>query len=184
MLSFLLTLVEESDRDKVERLYNKHHKNMLKYAITKLRNMKSNDVQHDAEDAVQNAFIKIVKYFKSIDFSRSEQEITCYVYSILANEIYDLVKKSNKTAPLYDREFDGVGILNPARLVELQEDYDKLVKAIEDMDEIYSTAMFMSLVLDLSVDEIANIIGAEKKTVYTRLERGQKLLRKAVKGVE
>ena len=39
----------------------------------------------------------------------------------------------------------------------------------------------MSVVTELSIDEIAALTGVAKKTVYTRLERGRKLLKKCWK---
>ena len=182
MLSFLLALADESDRDRIEELYNKYHNDMLKYAIAKLSEMGSNDAQHDAEDAVQNAFIKIVKNISNIDFSRTEKEIKCYVFSILAHEIYNIFNPPAKIVALDEETIVSANSYTPAQYAEYQENYDILVKAIEDMNEIYSTTMFMSVVAELSIDKIAELTGVAKKTVYTRLERGRKILQNALEG--
>jgi RNA polymerase sigma factor (sigma-70 family) len=182
MLSFLLTLADESDRDRIEELYNKYHNNMLKYAIAKLSEIGSNDAQHDAEDAVQNAFIKIVKNISNIDFTRTENEIKCYVFSILVNQIHDITNRDDKTVELNENAISSTDFYTPDQYAIFQENYDNFVKAIEEMDEIYTSTMFMAVVKNLSIDEIAEQMGIAKKTVYTRLERCKKLLKKAMEG--
>ena len=182
MLSFLLALADESDRDRIEELYNKYHNDMLKYAIAKLSEMGSNDAQHDAEDAVQNAFIKIVKNISNIDFSRTEKEIKCYVFSILVNQIHDITSRDDKTVELNENAISSADFYTPDQYAIFQENYDNYVKAIEEMDEIYTSTMFMAVVKNLSIDKIAELTGVAKKTVYTRLERGRKILQNALEG--
>ena len=183
MLSFLLTLVDESDREKVEKLYKKYHDRMLKYAIAKMKSQGDDNAQHDAEDAVQNTFVKVIKSIDSITLNRSENEIKCYIYSILVSEIYNILRRTNITLQLDENDINSAEDYTPAQYAEFNEDYDKLVKAIVSLDEIYSTTIFMSVVAELSIDEIAALTGVAKKTVYTRLERGRKLLKKVLEGV-
>ena len=182
MLSFLLALADESDRDRIEELYNKYHNDMLKYAITKFTEYGSGDAHCDAEDAVQNAFLRIVKYISNIDFTRTEKEIKCYVFSILVNQIHDITSRDDKTVELNENAISSTDFYTPDQYAIFQENYDILVKAIEDMNEIYSTTMFMSVVAELSIDKIAELTGVAKKTVYTRLERGRKILQNALEG--
>lgn len=182
MLSFLLALADESDRDRIEELYNKYHNDMLKYAITKFTEYGSDDAHCDAEDAVQNAFLRIVKYISNIDFTRTEKEIKCYVFSILVNQIHDITSRDDKTVALNENAISSTDFYTPDQYAIFQENYDILVKAIEDMNEIYSTTMFMSVVAELSIDKIAELTGVAKKTVYTRLERGRKILQNALEG--
>ena len=64
MLQFLLTLADESEHSKIEELYNTYHADMLRYATVKFAQGKC--CQY-AEDAVQNTFIKIVRYIDKLD---------------------------------------------------------------------------------------------------------------------
>ena len=61
MLLFLLALTDEKDRDKVQEIYDKYHIEMYKIAKHKLANRP--DAEGEAEEAVQNAFIKIIENF-------------------------------------------------------------------------------------------------------------------------
>ena len=75
MLLFLLSLSDESNYGKIEYIYNTYHDYMMKYAVSKLRSVNRANTFYDAEDAVQNTFMKIVKHIDNIA-SRSEQLCT------------------------------------------------------------------------------------------------------------
>ena len=57
-----------------------------------------------------------------------------------------------------------------------------MVKAIETLDERYSTTLYMVYCQEMTVNEIAEMMGISTKTVYTRLARGRKLLLDTIKG--
>lgn len=71
------------------KLFDRHSKRFLKIARKSLRS------KDDAEDAVQNAFVKIYKYGRS--FSFDDGKFTPWANSILKNCIADQIKK-------YERE--------------------------------------------------------------------------------
>ena len=54
--------------------------------------------------------------------------------------------------------------------------YAVAMDTIKKMDEKYSTTMFYYYQKELSVSEIAELMGVSEQTVYTRLRRGKKLL--------
>ena len=58
MLAILLSAIEsDKDRQKFAEIYEKYHFRMERTAIKILKE------QSDAEDAVQNAFMQIIKYY-------------------------------------------------------------------------------------------------------------------------
>jgi RNA polymerase sigma factor (sigma-70 family) len=68
--------------------------------------------------------------------------------------------------------------------IDLHMMYDEVVKAIADLDEIYSMTLLLRYEKGMKPDEIAETMGISNKTVYTRLSRGKKLLREALKGAK
>lgn len=78
---------------------------------------------------------------------------------------------------IYENEYDYIEEL------DAQENYNKIVKAIEDLDEKYSSSLYMFFCEKMSVQEIAKIMGISPKTIYTRIARGKKLLFDSLKGV-
>ena len=100
MLQFLLTLTDESNHGKVEHIYNTYHEYMMRYAISKLQAAGRTNASYDAEDAVQNAFMKIVKHIDKIDFSRGDKDVKNYCLTILCNEVYNVLQDNEKTLSL------------------------------------------------------------------------------------
>ena len=63
----------------------------------------------------------------------------------------------------------------------MQEIYKKVVLAFENLDEKYSTTLYLFYNEGMSIKEIAKTMGISEKTVYTRFERGKKLIINAIK---
>jgi len=136
MLPFLLTLTDESNHGKIEDIYNKYHEYMLKYAIVKLKGAGRQNAVYDAEDVVQNTFVKITKYINNFDFSRDERDVKNYCFSILNNEICNLLSDNEIFFEL-NEEFYNENEYNYIEKLEIQENYNKIVKIIEKLDEKY-----------------------------------------------
>ena len=66
--------------------------------------------------------------------------------------------------------------------LEIKENYAKIVNAIAALDEIYSTTLALVYLQEMPIKDVAKMMGISPKTVYTRLERGKKLLLNSVKG--
>ena len=175
MLSFLLTIADKSDHEKVEYIYHRYHQEMLRIAAYQLRGMGSHNCKLDAEDVVQNAFVKIVRHIGKIDFSRGDSAVHSYIMTILAHEaiifmsdvVYCDSLESHENTPSDDDFLEQLHI---------REEYQKVVSAITRMDERYSITLSLRYVENMSVKEIAAVLGIEEKSVYTRIERGKKKL--------
>ena len=76
-------------------------------------------------------------------------------------------------------EYDGYNIIED---VDIQMMYEDVVKAIDDLDPVYSTTLLLKYERGMTPDQIAEQMDIPVKTVYTRLSRGKKLLRDALKG--
>lgn len=61
MLQFLLSISDESNHSKIEYLYNRYQKEMMRVAKSRLKQLGMPNYEIDAEDVVQNAFVKIAK---------------------------------------------------------------------------------------------------------------------------
>lgn len=175
MLQFLLSISDESDHAKIIYIYNKYHEFMIKFAVSKFKNMGRSNYVFDAEDAVQSAFVKITRYINNIDFSASEKNIKNYVFSILSNEICNIISENTEFDEL-DEEFYDKTDDDFIEELHIKERYNQAVRAIENLDERYSTTMFLLYCNEMSVNEISDLMDISSKTVYTRISRGKKLL--------
>ena len=181
MLQFLLTLTDESNHGKIEHLYNKYHDYMMKCAVTKFKSLGRSNYTYDAEDAVQNAFMKITKYIDKIDFSRDEKDVKNYCLAILSNEICNVLSDNQENYE-FDEEFSSAGEYNFIEELKMKECYGEIVRAIEKLDDKYCTTLQLFFCKEMTPNEIAELMGISPKTVYTRLARGKKLLLETLKG--
>ena len=98
MLAILLSAIEsDKDRQKFVEIYEKYHIRMERTAIRILKE------QSDAEDAVQNAFVQIIKHFEKI-YEISSENLPFWIISIVKNEALSILRKNQKITSLEDKE--------------------------------------------------------------------------------
>ncbi len=175
MLQFLLSIADESDHAKIEYVYYRYRDAMLRVAKARLHRMGVPNYELDAEDAVQNAFVKIVKHINRIDFSADDKAIRAYILKIVVNEAMGVAKDhqitddiSELAAKIEDGDFFGQ--------MRVQERYEDVVEAIGKLDERYSIPLSLRVGENMEIKEIAELLGIAEKSVYTRLERARKML--------
>jgi RNA polymerase sigma-70 factor (ECF subfamily) len=181
MLLYLISLVEDKDVPKIEYIYNKYHADMLRFAKCRLKKAKIPSYVTDAEDVVQNAFCKICKYISKIDVNVHERVLKTYVLTIVANESNNFISNYEFVEP-FDDGYAEMGDDDFIRKINIAESYERVIKAIESMDEKYSITLLYRYHKGMSVKQIADFMGISEKTVYTRLLRGRKLLLEMLEG--
>ena len=181
MLEFLLSISDPSEHEKIILIYEDYYELMLKYAVSKFKNIGRRNYVYDAEDAVQNSFMKITRYISNIDFSLGEKSVKNYVFSILSNEIYNFLNNNEEFDEL-DEEFCEKLEYDFLEELDIKERYNDIVKTIESLDEKYSTTLCLFYCQEMSVKEISDLMGISEKTVYTRISRGKIQLKNSLKG--
>ena len=181
LLNFLLSISDERVLADVERLYRTYYEDLLRFAQYRLKQSGLKNYEIDAEDAVQNAFVKITKYIDKINVDAPEKAVRSYVFSIVANEVTDIVSR--------DRQCDDIeeyaDFLADEEIIEkmsIKESYRNVVKIIKRMDEKYSTVLMYYFCYDMSVKEIAKMLNVSENTVYSRFSRGKLILLKTIGG--
>lgn len=178
MLLYLISRVEREDAPKIEYLYNRYHGVMMRFAKARIKRAGIKSYESDAEDVVQNAFLKMCKGVKNIDLDAGETRLRAYVLSVVANEVnsflsdYRRVEQLDECCDVTDKDFFEV--------LSIKENYERVVRVIAEMDEKYSITLMYRYTNSMSVKEIAELMGINEKTVYTRLSRGKKLLLEAL----
>ena len=143
---------------------------------------------HDAEDVVQEAFVRALRYFESL----REGDARAWLLAIVRNTCYTWLEK-NRPADMVAIEDEGVlsadaeslghaspGESNPEVIV-LQSAQKKLVnQALEELPVAYREVLVMRELEDLSYKEIAQAAGVPIGTVMSRLARGRELLRRTI----
>ena len=132
----------------------------------------------DAEDAVHDAMLKIIKHIDVIDTSDIKRlKPLCGV--IAKNSAIDIARhKDNRYEELDDEgeNIDGDG--SPEEVLLKNETYDIIVESLRMLDEKYRDVLMLKYREDLKEREIALLLGIPEKTVDTRIRRGKEMLKK------
>jgi len=139
---------------------------------------------HDAEDVVQEAFMRALRYFDAMKGSEARP----WLLRIVRNTCFTWLEKNRPAdvVPLDDSEEGSAQMAAAAdydtpEVILLQSANRKLVnQALEELPVGFREVLVMRELEDLSYKEIAHIAGVPIGTVMSRLARGREMLRKLV----
>lgn len=146
----------------------------------------------DAEDLVQETYLKAFNSFGSF---KQGTNLKAWMYRIMTNTYINSYRKAKRRPAqssadeLTDNQLyttsghDSTG-LESAEVEALKEMPDAAISnAMNDLPEDYRMVVYYADVVGLAYKEIAEIMGTPLGTVMSRLHRGRKLLRGALKDV-
>ena len=164
MLIFLLAALEsEEDRREFAVIYEQYHARLENAAMRILKN------QTDAEDAVQNAFMQVIRHFEKISEIPCK-ELPFWLISIVKNESLMILRKRSRIVPLPDIE----SLVDTAKAVT---QYSELVELLRQLPDTYRAVLEMKILFGYSDQDIAKGLGISETAVSTRASRGRALLR-------
>ena len=178
MLFFFLAMLETpEDKQKFAELYEANRGLMFSTAKA---------ILHDdsfAEDAVHEAFVRLIKHFNKLE------EFTCnqirnYLVIIVKNAAIDIYNERRKMTEIsFDEAYETDGRYADSAL-DARLDYEELLEVIDQLPEIYSEALYLSYHLGLSVNEIAASLSLSVSAVKLRLMRARQKLRALLEEVK
>lgn len=135
-----------------------------------------------AQDAVQEAFLKV---FRSINKFQFRSSFKSWLYRVAVNEAITLlrrrkIKEELEPVPGAGRESGGAGAVRdwqPEEAVLDSEERRLLRDAIGQLDPVHRSVVVLKYFHEFSDTEIASIIGCPPGTVKSRLHRARELLR-------
>jgi RNA polymerase sigma factor (sigma-70 family) len=175
-------LVEESRKGNVEafeELIKDYKKTAYNIALRIMRNVE------DAEDASQEALIKI---FKNISSFNMESTFKVWMYRIIVNTCIDFKRRKNISTVSIDETMDlGSGrevqreisdeSYNPDALIERNYNTQLVNDAINALEDDFKTIIILRDIKGFTYDEISQILSCNLGTVKSRLSRARKRLR-------
>ena len=143
------------------RVVTQYSDMLLYLACTRL------DSTADAEDAVQEVFLKLLT--AGLSFRDAEHEKAWLIRATLhrASDIRRMAERRN--VPLDPDRTAGLAAPAPEM---------SLLSAVRELPEKYSTVIHLHYYEGYSIKEIANLLGVPTATVGTRLARGRERLRR------
>lgn len=164
MLAVLLAALEsDEDKQKFTEIYELYHAQMEQTAIRILKD------QHDAEDAVQNAFMQIIRHFEKI-YEIPCEKLPFWIICIVKNEATTILRKNKRIVQLENWD---------SFTVEAEDitDYQELVHLFSRLPESYRAVLEMRILLGYTGKEIARYLDISESAVNTRFFRGRALFR-------
>ena len=164
---------QTGDINAFESLYRQYEKLVLKNAFFIIGQ------KEEAEDVLQQVFLSVWKSRKTFDPEKGK--LSTWLYRITVNEC--MKKQHHKKEPVMD-------LVENARLKEVTDDpvqsimkkeqYESLLKAVNNLDSKHRSILVLRYFNDLSYDDIAKVAGIPLGTVKSRINNGLRLLREKV----
>jgi RNA polymerase sigma factor (sigma-70 family) len=132
---------------------------------------------HAAEDVVQAAYLRALKFFGGFRGANSR----AWLLTIVRNTCYTWIeqKRARGQETAFDEEIHGVesSAMGPASRVLREEDEQSVRRAVEDLPAELREVVVLRELEGLSYKEIAAIAGIPMGTVMSRLARARDRLR-------
>jgi RNA polymerase sigma-70 factor (ECF subfamily) len=150
-------------------LFNRHHRRFMRIAK---RTLRSTD---DAEDVVQEVFVRIYKYGKK--FPQNGGKFTQWSNTIFKNCLADQINKyKNATVTLTDE----MANINPELQMNLQDDYSDSDKGyvqfvLNKIGGVTAEIINLRFILGKSFKEIAKTLNIKSNTARVKVHRSKKV---------
>jgi len=146
------------------------------------RHLMRND--HDAEDVVQEAYLRAHKYFHSFRGSRPR----AWLFAIVRHTAYSL-RRRDRMATLtteFNDELhtDVTAVSGPDRDLDRRESADLVHAALDQLPPRFREVLVLREMQDLTYEEIGRIVRAPLGTVMSRLSRARARFAQALTGVQ
>ena len=175
MLSFYLSMVEtEEDRSLIEELYIKYEQAMYNSAIGILHN------KYDAEDAVQEAFLRIINNIEKIKRVPADER-GYYIVIISRNTSVNLLRKKERRNEItIEGIYDMPDDISIEDITESENGVENIKRALSTLADTDFEVLNMSLIHGFTNNEISEMLGIGDGAVRQRLYKAKKNLRKAL----
>ena len=175
-----MSIEDEKQRSDVEQIWNLYGKIMLAKAYGILGNMQ------DAEDAVQEAFLRISK--NAENFSEPKSPDTIALVSIYTRNVaINMYRRNKKRNELFGNDGDLDNVISAAaesediaQLIVNDETVEIVRRAINLLDEPYKDVILLKYYYHKKNIEIAEVLGVDANTVNGRVFRAKKKLKELI----
>ena len=123
----------------------------------------------DAEDATQEALWILFRHVGTI---RSLLAVSAWLFSVVRRECLRLARKAGLAPAVDESEVEAALLLRPEADLRLD-----VAAAFEALPPHYRDVALMRDVKEMTIDEIADALGATRQTVKARLHRARALMR-------
>jgi RNA polymerase sigma-70 factor (sigma-E family) len=155
--------------DLAARLFDEHADRLVGLACLLLRD------RADAEDVVQEAFLRLQGHARSIDGAGRE---AAYLRSIVLNLARSRLRRRRLAA--WKRPPPVVAGAGPDEVVELRDEQRRIVEALRRLPARQRECLVLRYFGELSDGEIAETLGVSVASVRTHVQRGKASLERGM----
>ena len=181
--NFSIEALRSGDKDEFARLVDAYSGPVYRLGLRMLGR------EQDAEDVLQNTFVKILQHIKGFE---ERSSLSTWIYRIASNEALMMLRKMRPEVNLEDQganddedfmpvQFVDWGAL-PEEVLESKEAKDYLERAIKDLPEPMRVVFILRDIEGLSIKETSEALNLTETNVKTRLLRARLNLREKLSG--
>jgi RNA polymerase sigma-70 factor, ECF subfamily len=131
--------------------------------------------REEAEDVLQQVFISVWKSKHTFDANKGK--ITTWLHRITVNECMKKSHLSEPVAELFKNMRLMENIPEPDDSLVKKEQYERIMKAVDLLDNKHRSVLVLRYFNDLSYEDISKVAGIPLGTVKSRINHGIKMLR-------
>lgn len=169
----------ESDRSKMEQLYDEYERRLYSVAFRYLHD------KYRAEDAVHDVFINLIPKLDSISEIKCPQT-WAFLVTIVGNICLNMLTRKSYTAEVYGSDEDDRLIVetlpdpysNTADMYSNKYEVSLVTDAIRQLPEKLQDTMILYAAHGYTMKEISEIQGCSIETVKKRIQRSREKIRK------
>lgn len=170
----LIEQIQGGNKDAFDELYRLTSPKAYFVALKIVRN------EHDAEDILQETYIKVLEKIGEIDPSQS---FMGWLYRVVSNKSKNLLKKKNAVLfePCEEEEFEDIPDervdFNPEESLDRSEICREVMAAIDELSDEKRICVIMKYFGEMTVNEIAESLEVPESTVRNRVFVARKELK-------
>ena len=160
---------------KFDRLYKEFYRYSYKVAFNFIHDV------NQMEDVMQEVWLKI---WHTIDVITDDGSAKAWISTLSHNTAKNILdKKIVKDKRILDIDDDVLYAVtpdyveDPIDIVASRDNIEYIYQHMKKLNKKYSDVLLLKHKFKCTPDEIANLLHAKPKTIYTRLSRGEKLLK-------
>ena len=161
MLLFLIMLDSDEDRSKFVQLYHKYRYFLWYLACERLQD------DHLAEDAVQETFLKVIRYFPNY---RDRGKFRAFLYKVASNVCTNQWRKCREEEIPEDTVYLETGYAR-------SEDDIRFLERVRALPEELREIVYWKYAQELTMREIAKVLNIPMRTVQSKLRRALGILK-------
>lgn len=171
---YLVQQAVNGDRAAFTELYDRNFDRIYRYIYVKIRN------QAEAEDLTQDVFMKALEAIGSYQWRGLP--FTAWLFKIAHNRVVDHLRKVAKEKRADLNEVHVVGMEDPVHIAEQHAEVQHLRAALERLPEAQREVATLRFVAQLSIAEVAKMLGKSEGTVKALQFNATASLRRALSG--